>query len=347
MAMATFRDRVVRTYRTYRAILILTNGATPDERRLVDATERGLATAPTSVLRHKAREFQTALASLVEHYDVTASADQLLAALQVLENARRAEGGFPCVSKYQLGQLFNRYDRAIPTFPRLPMHAGIGIDIGNFRATGNQVEIYLLEASLFEDLAALWNEASRACAKEAAAQSTKVESKHAVACLRAAAKAAFNLLEGYLNGLAGDIAIVRQVTGAERRKLTEWDEDRQKAVYCSTRDKLQQYPRIALGAAHPPLQESSCAAMARVLRLEEQLRHALIHPRPESASPERLTMREQAYFSLDAATVATLCDDVLELIEQIASCVGPTFGDVSLWLRRRAVDGQFGSEVFL
>jgi len=298
-------------------------------------------------LRARAKELEQALQRAIEHYGVIGSLDEMERLLSSgRELVQIGPRDFLCISKYHLSKIFQHYEKALPVFPRLPVHARVGIDVGNVRQSSSEMEVFQLEVSLFEDMADLLNEAIRSGQVADGPDPTKVQVKHAGACLRAATKAAFNLLEGYLNGLAGDVALLRTVSPADYVKITEWDEKRQRPVFLSLREKLLQYPKIAAGLAHPVLQESSCPAMQRVLRLEKQLRHALIHPRPQVLPSGSESFREAAFFELRLPQVETLCDDVIELIFLISAAAGAEFGEVSLWLARRGPGGMFGEEVF-
>lgn len=347
MAVLSFRKQLRRKYRKYRSILVLANSLRRKERALVDYTEAAIATLPAAKLRAKATELEQALRYAIELYGVVGSLEDMD---ETLSSGGEISGIGPqnllCISKYHLLRLFQRYERALPAFPKLPLHARVGIDILNIRESTSEMEVFQLEASLFEDMADLLNEAVRSGEVAVGPNSSKVQSKHAGACMRAAAKAAFNLLEGYLNGLAGDIILVRTVSPRDRAKLTEWDEERQRPIFLSLREKLLQYPKIATGREHPVLQANSCRAMERVLRLERRLRHALIHPRPQVLPADSESFREAAFFELKLEEVAILCDDVIELISFISAAVGPEFGDVSLWLACRQPDGLFGDDVF-
>ena len=311
--------------------------------------DRSLAridSAPTKQLRQWAREFQPVLKAVVARYGVTATLEQLEAMLT--EDRERAHVGrntYWCISKYHLSQAFQRYDNALPAFTSLSLHARVGIDIRTFRSSTETMEVFQVESSLFEDMAVLWNETVRASSKAERPDCSNQQVKYASAYARATAKAAFNLLEGYLNGMAGDILLLTKVRPDETTKLEEWDANKDRPRFLSLRDKLLQYPKIAIGSAHPPLQES-WPVLTRVLQLEMHLRHALIHPRPQVHVSDPAEFREAAFFELSNAVVGQLCDDVIDLIARISKIVGPEYGDVSLWLAARLPDGLFSESVF-
>lgn len=208
------------------------------------------------------------------------------------------------------------------------------------------MEVFQLEVSLYEDMAALWNSALHANNLAERHGASKLDVKNAGALLRATAKATFNLLEGYVNGLASDILLTKSITDEERAKLQEWDSARSRARHLSLRDKLLQYPKIAIAASHPPIDDAATPSMRNVIQMEVKLRHALIHPRPEWHLSDRVEFRERAFFELSLSDVGRLCDDVIDLIERIAGVVGNEYGDVSLWLFHRAPGGFFPESTF-
>jgi len=239
----------------------------------------------------------------------------------------------------------HRYERVLPIFSKLPLHARIIIDVFAINRE-RELETFQLEAALFEDMATLWN--ALLDAESFVNERHVVGIKRRNALMRAVARAVFSLLEGMLNCIALDILIGRSssLSQDDRDKLEERDSRREKSRLLSLRDKLLQYPRIALGNPHPPLQESNCPEMAFLLGKEETIRHALIHPTPLVRDQENLFTRESAYLMLSTKDVGELCDSVISLIEKLLRTVGPDFGDAELWIHRRGENGRFPPECF-
>ena len=97
--------------------------------------------------------------------------------------------------KHFLQQLFSHYERAMPIFPKVPPHARIYIDVAGHRQDQGQMEFLLLEASLFEDMAILWNdvvETSEHLGRKDNKPASLIKRKNAL--MRATAKAAFDLV---------------------------------------------------------------------------------------------------------------------------------------------------------
>jgi hypothetical protein len=335
-----------REYRKYRAILILTNTLDRKDREQSDHDLSIFTKLPSTIIRGTYSNLKTELKRLTDKYGVIGSLDVLEGILKAERIKKIGPNAYLCISKYRLSQLFTKYHKAFPHFIKLPPHARVGIDVQSLRDNIAKVETFQLEVSLFEDMAALWNEAFKAYSKYDQSTKTKVLFKHAGASMRATAKAAFNLIEGYLNGLACDILLLKSVSPDEYALLEEWDSAQKRLKFLTLRDKILQYPKIAIGASHPPLQESSCPEIDRIIRLERDLRQALIHPRPQVNSTDPTSFREATYFELKLPTVAALVDDVIELIFKISEIVGDEYGDVRDWLSRRQKNKLFDDAIF-
>jgi len=135
----------------------------------------------------------------------------------------------------------------------------------------------LLEATLFEDLAALWNETLR-CASEDkdpdAVDEAAFAGKRHRALSRSTVRAVYALIEGYLNGVALDTMIAGKALTAKEKGLLQEQRDGRFAPV-SLRAKILKYPRIALSTGHPIYTEDHCAPLALILKLEREYRNSL------------------------------------------------------------------------
>jgi len=272
----TFRRKLYRTFQKYRAIHILLNTPSADELRGLDDSLENIERMPSAMLRRKARTIRADYERMVQLYGVRGSLDDFE---ELLADYRAASKPILYVTKYDLERLFSKYDNRFREFRTLPPHGRVGIDVGGRSSSAEEIKSFILEASLFEDMAALWNSALLATQTEGPDTSV-ADVKRAAALRRATAKAAFNLLEGYLNGLAVDVQLILPISSREKTLLQEWDEARNHPVRLSLRDKILQYAKLAARAQHPPVQESNSTSMQFVLAMEAAVRHALIHPTP-------------------------------------------------------------------
>jgi hypothetical protein len=147
------------------------------------------------------------------------------------------------VPKYFIEQeLFDHYDRVCPLFGTMPPHTRIGVDVNGVHGSEPEVEWMLLEATLFEDMAFLWNSLLD-CRLDSA---NRLSRKRVGMLERATARQAYHLLEGYLNGIAQDILVTFQgsLTSKQRTMLSEWDAIAGKPRFMRLRDKILQYPSV-------------------------------------------------------------------------------------------------------
>lgn len=104
---------------------------------------------------------------------------------------------------------------------------------------------------------------------------------------------------------------------------------------------------MARQAEHCLLDNRQCAAMGRVLALEQRVRHSLIHPSPRLPRDGLDADREMEFRNLSFDDVARLCDDVIETIFAIDGVLDGIFGRAKSWLSRRdQASGVFGEAVF-
>ena len=328
-------------YRKFRAILILTNRLDPIERMKIDYTLKSIPTASPKWIDSRIPELSKEVKRLSLVFGVIGSTSDMENYID-FDNDEKYPINF--VPKYDMDQFFKNYERILPDYSGFPPHALIGIELEGV-PNKNNIVVFILEASLFEDMAALWN-ATLDVMEQAKAQNNIILHKQETAFKRATAKAAFNLLEGYLNGMALDILKTKRVSLKDKAKLTEWDQDRERPKFLTLRDKLLQYPKIALGVTHPPLDESRCSYMAEVLDLEQSVRHALIHPTPKIDGRPEYGYRELVLFQLTVEEVGHLCDIVIELIFELHKITNGAFGRINNWLHRREPNGRFANNAF-
>ena len=203
------------------------------------------------------------------------------------------------------------------------------------------------EATLFEDMCALYNLAREASEKLKTAIDSVLAQKKLNALLRATASAAFYFVEAYLNGLAYDhfIASKNKLDEATTKKLTEWDSSLKKPAYLSLRDKLLQYPRIILGVQHPPLQENNCSELDFISGKAKLLRDSTVHASP---NPDRITLepvKELALFNVSFDEVEKVVDNAILLVREIESTIRGNENSL-YWIRERGGSGFFPKIVF-
>ncbi len=155
-----------------------------------------------------------------------------------------------------------------------------------------------------------------------------------------------------MNGMGFDIWITakaNELTDNEKMKLTEWNFAHNRLRPLSLREKLLQYPRMAIRATESPLQENNCPEMQYLLAQETRVRHALVHPTPkieEWRDPDTY-LREHVFFELTIEDVGKIVDSTITLIREVNRAIGAKFGNVDLWLFSRNPDGKFPKEAYI
>lgn len=348
------RTKLQALYREFWSILSLVNGLTYREREGVRASIDKVVDLPRKELARLLPMMEENVAKLRKQFAVSTPGPALYGLLTDKGRAGLTfgewRGPLPVgqrtifLSKYALEKIIPRYDLVLPNFALFPPHAMIAIDLVGEYGPG-ETEVYTLEGTLFEDMAALWNatdEGRRGCDRG----SPKPTIKRVLALNRATAKAAFGLLEGYVNGLAVDILCTNRVSDADKTVLKEWEASLKRPKLITLKQKLLRYPRIALAADRVVLDDHQCAPMGRVLAMEPKVRHSLVHPTPRVPRDGQEIDREMEFRSLDIDDVGRLCDDVIETIFAIDAVLDGLFGRASTWLVRRADSGVFGDDAF-
>lgn len=356
------RYRFERTVRKYRALLVLTNTGERGYIRHLDDLISGVDELDIRKMKSKIKEFEEAAEQLMEDTGANAGLEELE------EIVSPGEGYDPdrdlYMPKTDIEILFDNYERFWPRFDNLPSHAKIGVSLGG-RPSGQEPEVYLLDASLFEDLVVLVNRSTELREEqEEKSKPPKSLIKEGNAVRRSAVKATYNFLEGVLNCLAYDILVGRD-------DLTEEEQDMlNDKTYLSLRDKILQYPKIALDKEHPPIQDNNCQPLSHLMSREEGVRHALIHPRPHpvefstddtyqdygidhirhrmrraSNEPEGpVAVRESSYWAVEFEEVGRICDSAVQLVQRIYDEISGEYGDLDWWLYERGEDGCFPEE---
>ena len=230
--------------------------------------------------------------------------------------------------------LFSHYERVIPNWKVIQPHTLIHVDF-----EGEDLDVYLPEASLYEDMCFAYNQALTS--KELG---EKAERKAHTFYVRAAIISAFNFVESYLNGLAFDFlaTIRRTLPERERDLLAEWDSVRKRQKYVRFREKAVQYPRIILNRKTPPFTESSCVSL-KVLIEHIGLRDAVVHSSPKVISNEIPKMRDLIEMKFNDST--EVVDAAVDFVKQTDELIYRGKYDNS-WLFSRSKSGPFPPDSF-
>ncbi len=340
-APTTFLDlrcKAWSTFREHEAICFLTGMMCPELAELHEREEIFIdQVQDESILRSHWDDSLEALAKLRSKFNVQVQLPELNQAFEVA--VELPEGSSLGLRKHTCMEFFPGHTYGIEQglFERLPRHATIMI------SWSGTVEWGVLEAKVFEDMAALSNLAERAilCAN------SKNEIKAAGALYRAAALQAVNLVEAYINGVALDYYYANHTKLDEKTKgsLLDWDFQRDRPRYLSLRDKLLQYPRLVLGLTHSPLQESNCPELQFVVGAAKDLRDSLAHPAPDWTEKGKESLKERVHYERSPQKFREVIDVSVSLVKKLERAVrGNDTGPP--WLFERDVASLFPDQAF-
>jgi hypothetical protein len=139
---SNLRLSVKNLYKKYRAILILTNRLTANERDIVEDNLIKIQSMSRKVLQDRKAKLKIELKELIDFYGVKAPMSELNYYTNT-DNISDSVNNrtYLYLTKYTLQKLFERYDRILPEFNSLSPHARIAIDVFGFRTVPNQTEI--------------------------------------------------------------------------------------------------------------------------------------------------------------------------------------------------------------
>jgi hypothetical protein len=286
-----------------------------------------------------------AISHLRTTYGLIAPPDQLLALLMVIESA--PPGRNILVPLYIWRSLFRDGEHSFSGIAAWPIHARIALDAtGRLYNESRHPVVYLLEAALFEDMAALFNEATFRHQRTPQA-GAKGHLKIELALCRAASVAAVAFVECYLNGLATDYTLEHAATIDEQTKslLLDWDFARQRSKYLSLRDKFLKYQTVILGVQHAPVQEFNCREMAIILDHAKAFRDAFAHPAPTTPLSPLDLQKEDAIANHDLSRTAPIVDAAIVVVRKLELTVHGTLGRL-FWLHERGANGVFPEDVY-
>ena len=348
----------------YQALVVFARMYNSDVRRERDTALRFLPAMTKKELEQNIRLVRQQIAELANTLKPTQPLDYYVAYLKRTPLTKNSQLFLP---KWYLKYLFRGYSEAFPKSHQLPEHTRIAIDVQGITKPGQLGEIRIIEAALYEDMAALFNRAWELAPLVKSLDVAKVLIKESAAVRRGCVLASFYMVEAYLNSIAFDHLVQHQdkLSPNELNLMTEWDHAKHRERLVSFRDKLLHYPRIILGLTHPPLQENNSPEVMALLDEAKAFRDAIVHanPRPDLLTGE--LRKEERFWEIGSPTPIfraspydvlpkkiedptrwiAIVDTSIAVIEQIEAVIhGGT--DRLWWLKHRSVDGLFDESVF-
>lgn len=351
--LAWARHETIRLHRVRWAILLLGNALSAEETQtfMGDEQENNVRRCNNRrTLEKLIVTLKSEIAELRTRFRVHATDDALLDSLSIMRGGPDQPGnGILFISVHYLNTyLLNHY-------AELPPHFRVGVDPQGLRPLGSPLEVRALDATLFEDLAGLFNLSVQHHDLVRGRYYPKAPFKLIQSLFRATTISAFHFVEGYINGVAFDHFAKNEpsLSPSERSLIMEYDFDRKRTRHVSLRDKLLQYPKIALGFTSPPLQESNCPELRHILAQSKAVRDSIVHsspmpviPAPENVNAQNLNMvtKEEQFYSINKADLEKTVDSAVGLVDKIHRLLNNDLA--AKWLHRRGDDGLFPPRAF-
>lgn len=261
--------------------------------------------------------------------------------------------GIVYIEKQWFERLFNKCERIFLDFRETPRHALYGLSLPPQPDDRRYREFVLPEITLFEDMAALFNEAFT-LHQNNNQTIAKTIVKRQRAADRACVIAALGFVEAYINGVAYDFLLDRDKPSiAEKDIALLMERDEKSALnerFVSLRTKVLQYPRIVTGKKHPPLTESNCSELKTLFEIGKEIRDSVVHPTflprlKEGADGYSLTGLDKArrLVSLPFADVERVVDAAIIVVLRLENELG---GRLQRFIKMRDTNGMFSDDVF-
>lgn len=339
------REKARRLHREYEALCVFCNTMTAEDAARFEYEKGRFAEARKPELHRTIAKLNNAIAGHRRLWGFRVPNSEVVKILEKAEQGR-SRGQTLRLSKLWVSDICSGYYQHWIIFKDLPAHTMIEIDLGTFRKRRGQISWFLLEATVYEDLCALFNQAKEFDSRVRQPTSSNKDFKIRESLLRATVLLAFHFVEAYLNGLAFDYYASNQnrLTDETKSLLFDWNYKTDRPRYLSLRDKALQYPKIILGLAHPPLHEDNCSELRNILDAVE-VRHRITHISPKREF-ERANVDEQTQvYSVQLKDVERIIDSCIDLVRRIDRLVkGETLR--LHWLYNRTHDGTFPEKAF-
>ena len=339
------RLKAAKIYKEYQAIYGIINAATVQIRKNFGSSAKTISSLNKNGLHDFITKIKGEISKLRKHYGVKVPNSTILELVEKAKSVPKKK--LLLIPKYILNDIFSRYSNVIPGFNEFPNHMRIGLDLGVFRKKQGSVELYLLEAIIFENMCALFNLLKRYQSKKLKDDAPKKDIKTYNALQKSTVVFAFFFVESYLNGIAFDFYSKNENLLDDKTKtlLTEWDSDKKRRLNLSLREKILKYPRIIKGLEHPPVQESNSVEFDFIVNKAKLFRDSIVHASPKCDLKNYDPVKEKLFFDMNIDDVEQTVDHSIRLVERIEKEINGTT-DRLWWLCKRSCNGSFPESVF-
>ena len=340
-AIDRLRKKALHLLRERHALIFVISGVDKPVLQTIQNEREQINQANKSQLQSYIKKVTSDISQRRTEYGVCASGEQLINFLENAESSPPGQSYYPTV--VELREFFQDYAKVWADSALFPAHVRVCFDPSGLVPWGG---VRILEATIYEDMASLWNLLKIRNDRHTGTQSPR-ELKTNDALCRSTVAAAVYFVEAYLNGLAFDYLTENSNTLTEENKeiLSDFDFSKNRPRYLSLREKILKYQQIILQKAHAPIQPNNLQPLECLLEISDSIRNSLAHPAPNPNPRTGYPDKELAIYSVTAQTAQGAVDSAIELVLSLETLLHGDLSRIS-WLLKRNNEGEFSEEAF-
>jgi hypothetical protein len=312
----------------------------------LNETEHRIKCATKKELQHIISKIETKIKEFKATYNIKAPVSTLLNLLDEMEAGPTDK--YPMLPLYVWRSFFKNGEYPYEGMDEWPIHARIVLDaFGQLYDGSRHPKVSLLEATMFEDMATLFNlvKCTHEATKDPIASNELVKRQYALC--RSSLMAAIHFVESYVNGLALDYFINNKSTldSTTKSSLLDWDFKRARPKYLSLRQKIIKYQQIILDIPQARIQETNSPEMTIIVSTAKTIRDAIAHPSPALDIKTMDTAKERSVLGVDLPQTETVVDAAVTLVRRLEETIHGSQKRL-FWLYDRNEEGVFPDESF-
>ena len=213
-----------------------------------------------------------------------------------------------------------------------------------------EIDYFLPEATLYEDMALAYNKAIQLERQPPArTEGADPKVKEFYLYLRTSLLSAFYFVEAYLNGIAFDFHYrkAHSLPSQMSDLLLEWDSKNQRHNFVSFERKVKEYPKIIMGTKDPPFTITNCPSLSLLLGSAKEYRDSIVHQSPKVTDVSQGAIKVRTLLQLRMPQVTEVVDAAVDFVLRLNETLGPEAFPIPWLLRRDAAqDGLFPDQAF-
>lgn len=343
MSVPKLRQEVSGLCDVLQGIVAFNYSCDPDFLQMLDGIRKRVPVAPARWLRQHRDSLRSDVKEAARVFGLRGNAEKFA---KEFKEKSRSELGVLMLPKVTIDETFTNYtNKRWADWPTLPPHLLVYLDF-TARAHQENLDWCLPEATLYEDMCIAYNLALDSSKLAPVFAAPTRDAKLESFSVRSSVLCAFYFIEAYLNGIAFDFWVRNRKTiqDADAEVLLEWDSRGNRERWLSFKDKLYRYPKIILGAQHPPLTETNCPEINLLLSQAKETRDAIVHLSPKNIDVDGSKLMR--FFHLRLRDATEIVDASVSVVKKLNASLGEN-GTKLDWLIGRDATGRFPKEAFL